>query len=165
MSGGGVLPVGLGEIKVSRSRQAMLVCYGLGSCVGIALWDPVARVGGMVHVVLPDSTQGRGGEAPGKFADTAVPALLSELTALGCSRSRLACRIAGGARMLNVSGGTPGKLDIGSRNGEAGRAALEQARVPLAAADLGGNYGRTVTLFAGTGRVLVSTVGRGEKEL
>lgn len=165
MSAGQVLPVGLGEIRVSREKEAVLVCYGLGSCVGIALYDPVVRVAGMVHVVLPDSSQGRGHEAPGKFADTAVPALLSELVALGANRSRLNCRIAGGARMLSVSGGSMAKLDIGARNGEAVRAALEQARVPVAAADMGGNYGRTVSLFVTTGRVLVSTVGRGEKDL
>jgi len=165
MSAGEVLPVGLGELKVSREREAVLVCYGLGSCVGIALYDPVTRVAGMAHVVLPDSGQGRGGEAAGKFADTAVPALLAELASQGAARSRLQCRIAGGARMLTVAGGSMARLDIGTRNGDAVRAALEQARVPIAAADLGGTYGRTVSLHVHTGRLLISTVGRGEKEL
>lgn len=159
------IPVGLGELKSGTQEGQVLVCYGLGSCIGIALSDLTARVGVMVHVVLPDSSLNRTQPLQlGKFADTAVPAALSEAVRLGASRSRLVARIAGGARMLNVVG-AGSKLDIGSRNGEAVRAALQQHGIHLVADDTGGTYGRTLQLFVGTGRLLVSTVGRGEREL
>lgn len=162
---GETFPVGLGELKVGSKPGQLLVCYGLGSCVGLALYDPVSHVGVMVHVVLPDSSLSRGQEAPpGKFADTGVIAAIEEAVRAGGNRTRLTARIAGGARMLNIVGaGT--KLDIGARNAEAVRAALQQHRIRLTADDTGGTYGRTLQLFVGTGRLLVSTVGRGEREL
>lgn len=157
-------PIGLGEMRMSRDPGDVLVCYGLGSCVGLILYDPILHVGGMVHVVLPDSSLGRGGDQSGKFADTAVPTLLEEVQKLGAVRSRIRARMAGGARMLSVLS-TTSKLDIGARNVEAVKAALAKAGLALTAEDCGGTYGRTVQLFVATGRVLVSTVGRGEKEL
>lgn len=163
MNGGQPIPVGLGEIR-SGANGEVLVCYGLGSCVGVSLIDPVARVGAMAHVVLPDSSLCRGALVAGKFADTALPALIAEVARLGASISRLRAKIAGGARVLNFSGSNA-QLDIGARNVEAVKQALKQAGIPLAAEDTGGNYGRTVQLQTATGRVLVSTVGRGEKTL
>ncbi|HLN63343.1 MAG TPA: chemotaxis protein CheD [Symbiobacteriaceae bacterium] len=157
--------VGLGELKSGSRPEQVLVCYGLGSCIGLTLLDPVARVGVMVHVVLPDSSLGRGQLVlPGKFADTAVPAAIAEAVKLGAMRSRLIARMAGGARMLNVVG-TGSKLDIGNRNAEAVRVALTEHGLRLMADDTGGTYGRTLHLYMGTGRLLVSTVGRGEREL
>lgn len=158
-----VLPVGLGELRVSRDPRDILVCYGLGSCVGICLYDPAARVGGMAHVVLPDSGSGRGTDLPARFADTAVPRLVQAALAQGAVRSRLVTRIAGGAQVLKV--GATARLDIGARNCEAVREGLRRLRIALVAADVGGHHGRTVQLFVADGRVLVSTVGRGEHEL
>jgi len=159
------LPVGLGELKVGSRPGQVLVCYGLGSCVGLTLWDPVSHVGVMVHVVLPDSSLSRGQDSlPGKFADTGVKAAIDEVVRAGANRSRLTARIAGGARMLNVVGaGT--KLDIGARNADAVRTQLQFHKIRLAADDTGGTYGRTLQLFIDSGRLLVSTVGRGEREL
>jgi chemotaxis protein CheD len=157
--------VGLGELKVGSRPEQVLVCYGLGSCIGLTLYDPVVRVGVMVHVVLPNSSLGRGQlVAPGKFADTAVPAAVAEVVKLGAMRSRLVARMAGGARMLNVVG-AGSRLDIGNRNAEAVRAACAEHGLRLVADDTGGTYGRTLQLFVNTGRLLVSTVGRGEREL
>lgn len=156
--------VGLGELHSSRDPGTVLVCYGLGSCIGIAAYDPVARVGAMAHVVLPDSSMARGSDGRGKFADSAVPALLDEIQALGGNRSRLVIKIAGGAQVLAILG-SRSKLDIGARNIEAVRAAMDKARIQIAAEDTGGNYGRTMQLFIGSGRLVVSTIGRGEKEL
>lgn len=162
---GETLPVGLGELKVGSSTSQVLVCYGLGSCIGLVLYDHRTHLGAMAHVVLPDSRLGRSQEIqPGKFADTAVPAILAELERLGASRSRIVAKAAGGARMLNLASANS-KLDVGSRNIEAVRVALQKAGVSLAAEDTGGTYGRTLQLFVGSGRLLVSTVGRGEKEL
>jgi chemotaxis protein CheD len=158
-------PVGLGELKSSSRPGEVLVCYGLGSCVGLALYDAVTHVGVMVHVLLPDSSLGRSTDAPpGKFADTAIPAGIAEAVRLGALRTRLVARMAGGARMLNIVG-AGSKLDIGARNSEAVRAGLQQHGIRLANEDVGGTYGRTLQLFIGTGRLLVSTVGRGEREL
>jgi chemotaxis protein CheD len=160
-----MIAVGLGELKVGTRPDQVLVCYGLGSCIGLSLYDPVARVGVMVHVVLPDSSLNRGHQLqPGKFADTAVPAAIAGAVQHGAVKSRLIARMAGGARMLNVVG-AGSKLDIGSRNVEAVRAALQQHQIRLAAEDTGGTYGRTLQLHVDTGRLLVSTVGRGEREL
>lgn len=161
----GTLAVGLGELKSSSQGGQVLVCYGLGSCIGLALSDPSSQASVMAHVVLPDSSLARGAvAAPGKFADTAVPTALAEMTKLGAIRSRIIARMAGGARMLNVVG-AGSKLDIGARNIEAVRAALQAHGIKLVAEDTGGSYGRTLQLFVGTGRLLVSTVGRGEREL
>lgn len=159
------IAVGLGEVKSGSRPEQVLVCYGLGSCIGLALYDAVAHVGVMAHVVLPDSSLSRGALLqPGKFGDTAVPAAIAEAVKLGASRSRLVARIAGGARMLNVVG-SGSKLDIGARNGDAVREQLQEHGIRLLADDTGGTYGRTLQLFVGTGRLLVSTVGRGEREL
>ncbi len=159
------VPVGLGELKAAAEKGCVLVCYGLGSCIGLALYDPTAHVGVMVHIVLPDSSLSRGGRTPpGKFADTAVPAAVEEAVRLGAVPSRLIARMAGGARMLHVIG-AGNQLDIGSRNASAVREVLSRHGIPLVAEDTGGTYGRTLQLFVGTGRLLVSTVGRGEREL
>lgn len=162
---GETIPVGLGELRTGSRSGQVLVCYGLGSCIGLALYDRTANLGALVHVVLPDSRLGRGQDAqPGKFADTAVPETIAQLIRMGASRARLIARAVGGARMLNVvSAGT--QLDIGARNTEAVKVALQREGLHLTAEDTGGTYGRTVQLHIGSGRLLVSTVGRGEKEL
>ena len=159
-----VLPVGLGELRVVRNSPAVLVCYGLGSCVGVAAWDPVAGVGGMAHVVLPDSALGQHLETPAKFADTAVPRLLGEMLAAGAIRSRLLIKLSGGAQML-LRSDQADRPDIGQRNAEAVLRAVAAAGLRVAGQDLGGNHGRTMQLHLPGGRVTVSTIGRGEKEL
>lgn len=159
------LAVGLGELKGSRDPEAQLVCYGLGSCIGLALWDARSRAGTMAHIVLPDSALSRGPVVqPAKWADTAIPAALALMAELGASRSTTVARIAGGARMLNVVG-AGSRLDIGARNIEAVREALRRHDLRLAAEDVGGTWGRTLSLNVGTGRLVVSTAGRGEQEL
>jgi len=156
---------GLGELVSGVGPDQVLVCYGLGSCIGLALHDPVAQVGVLAHVVLPDSSLGRGGKAPpAKYADIAVPAAVAEAARLGGQPSRLVARMAGGARMFPVAG-LNGTLDIGARNIEAVRAALAAAGIRLIAEDTGGSYGRTVQFFIDTGHLVVSTVGRGEHVL
>jgi chemotaxis protein CheD len=159
------IPVGLGEIKAGKEPSQVLVCYGLGSCIGLTIYDPVVSVGVMAHIVLPDSSLNRSPELlPGKFADTGVLAAIAEALTLGAFRSRLVCRMAGGARMLNLAG-LGNRLDIGARNAEAVRTALQALGIRLVADDSGGTYGRTLQLHLGSGRLLVSTVGRGEREL
>lgn len=156
------LSVGLGEIKVANEPNQVLVSYGLGSCVAVTIYDPVARVGGMAHVVLPDSSLNRTEGSPGKFADTAVPALVKAVLERGAARHRLKTWLVGGARMLQAL--SPG-LDVGQRNSTALRVNLEKSGLPLKGEDIGGTRGRTVRLQIGSGRVLVSAVGAGDWEI
>lgn len=146
--------VGLGELRVATSGE--LIAYSLGSCVAVCLYDPIAKVAGMAHVVLPAASPGPIGAQPGKFADTAVPALLEAMAEGGAERYRLIARIVGGAAVLDLGGaGLPG---IGQRNVAAVKAALQAVRLPLRAELTGGNQGRTARLDVATGRLLVRSV-------
>ena len=156
-----VIAVGLGDLFISTSDD--LVAYSLGSCVGICLWDPIAKVAGMAHVVLPTAPAGAV-TLPGKFGDTAVPALLSALARAGAQKFRLQCKIAGGAAVLAIGGG--GSLPkIGDRNVESVKAALANVNLRILGEQTGGNQGRTVRLEPASGRVLVRTVRGTEVEL
>lgn len=155
------IAVGLGDMFVSTSDE--LVAYSLGSCVSICLWDPAVRVAAMAHVVLPVASA-TGAATPGKFGDTAVPAMLDALLKAGAQKYRLQCKIAGGAAVLAIGGG--GSLPkIGERNIEAVKAALRHANIRILGEQTGGNQGRTVRLEPTTGRVLVRTVRGTETEL
>lgn len=151
------LKVGLGQMAASRQGEDVLSALGLGSCIGLTMHDPVMRVGGMAHVMLPDSSSARSLELPGKYADTAVPALLQAFEDLGGRRSRLVVHMAGGAQMFSGAGG--GVLNIGCRNAVAVRAALQGAGLRLRSAATGGSVGRTLELHIGTGVVTVRSVG------
>ena len=139
------------------------MAYSLGSCVGICLWDPIAKVAAMAHVVLPLAPAGPVA-LPGKFGDTAVPALLAALERAGARKYRLQCKIAGGAAVLSIGGG--GSLPkIGDRNVESVKAALAKVNICILGEQTGGNQGRTVRLEPTAGRVLVRTVRGTEVEL
>jgi chemotaxis protein CheD len=153
--------VGMAEVKVTRSPDDVLIALGLGSCVGICAYDPIAKVAGLSHVELPDSA----GHAasPGKFANTAVPLLMEEMTRLGANVKNIRVALAGGAQLFAFNGSGP-KLEIGPRNAAAVQAALQAMSIPVLVTDLGGSTGRTVHVFP-DGRVRVKTIGQGEKEL
>ena len=155
--------VGLGELKVSQDPQEVLIAYGLGSCVAVCIHDPMTGVAGMLHVLLPEAN-GAAPTSPARFADTGVPLLLAEASKRGAVRGRLVVKIVGGAAVLALPGAAPA-LQVGERNIQAVRAALARERLPLAAEDTGGTVGRTVQLFVRDGRVLVRTIGQGEREL
>jgi chemotaxis protein CheD len=156
------IKVGLGQLVASNERGAGLAALGLGSCIGIAAYDPEARVAGMAHVMLPDSTLASAPGPPGKYADTAVPALLEEMRRLGASPGRLVVKIAGGAQMFATAGGT---LNIGARNAVSVRAALAAAGLRVRAAETGGTSGRTLELWVDDGRTTVRVVGRESVEI
>lgn len=157
------LTVGMGEIQVVRGAGNVLTALGLGSCIGVCLYDPLVRVAGMVHVVLPQSQADKIGELPGKFADTAIPATVQRMLEMGASASRLKAAIAGGAQLFQFGSSTT--LDVGARNAEAVVAALRQAGIPLLAKDVGGSVGRTLRLISDNGLVVVRTIGGAEREL
>lgn len=136
--------VRMGEMHVSTGSGEELVAIGLGSCIGLALIDRAAGVAGLAHVVLPESG-GTAGPA-GKFADLAVPELLSRVQRAGARKERLEAVLVGGAKMFALGAG----MDIGARNEAAVREALSSQRVRVRAAATGGNSGRTMRVADGT---------------
>lgn len=160
----GAVVLSLGEWVVSDDPSDMLVCLGLGSCVAVCLYDPQRSIGGMAHMVLPDSSA-RGAKPSGaKFVDIAIPLLLSEMEAKGAGRVRMRAYLVGGAQMIQ---GVAFKqtMQIGQRNAEAARAMLRSARVPVRGEELGGTSGRTVRLEVATGRLTASCAGEDGHEL
>ena len=151
----------MAEIAVSRYPGDVLVALGLGSCIGVAVLDRASLVAGLAHVVLPESRPG--GATPGKFADTAVPELLRQVTGLGASAARLHAVLVGGAQMF--SAGASGALDIGRRNEEAVTAALAAAGIPVTTTLTGGNAGRTMRVHIGTGLVTCKQAGSQEQTI
>lgn len=148
---------------VSRDPQDVLVAYGLGSCLGIGMVDPVAHVAGMVHAVLPEHTTSVDG-TPGKFVDTAIPSLLTEMLKAGADRRRLVVRMAGGANML-ISATNTKIFDIGNRNIQAALKVFNALNLPLAGQEVGGNIGRTVRIYVSDCRMTVRMVGQQEHDI
>jgi chemotaxis protein CheD len=144
--------VRMGEIEVSARAGDELVVRGLGSCIGLAVIDRESGVAGMAHIVLPESSESD--RQPGKFADLAVPALISRMKRAGAAVGRMDAVIAGGARMFEL-----GEMDIGGRNSEAVRAFLTRAGVTVRAAETGGNRGRTMRPTVGEFTVTVKEAG------
>jgi len=156
------LAVGLGEIKISRQPTDILVAYGLGSCVGVSVYDPFAHVAGLLHAVLPEHLNNA--ENTAKYVDTGITELLASVERAGALRLRLTVRLAGGAHMLNAPGFKQA-LNIGERNVAAALATLAALNLKVAAQDVGGNLGRTVRLYVGTGRLTVRAMGSPERDL
>ncbi len=156
------LTIGISDLKVCRSPD-VLVTYALGSCIGICLLDNSAGVGGLSHIMLPDSTLAANGAAtPMRFADTAIPMLIREMSKLGASRARMRAKIAGGAVMFTT---TSDKFNIGERNIAAVKTALRKEGIPIIAEDTGLNYGRTVFFYPETGIMEIRATARGNKQL
>lgn len=147
--------IGIGETAVERN-PAVIVTLGLGSCVGVCMRDPVARVGGMAHVMLPESSD-RNVKNPGKYADTAVKYLVEKLFEMGASLSRIEAKIAGGAAMFDS-----GTMNIGKKNTDAVKHWLKYYDIPLKAEDIGGNRARSIEYNVESGKLLVRKVGGGE---
>jgi chemotaxis protein CheD len=158
---GSEIMVRMGELAASSASGDVLVSLGLGSCIGLALVDRKLGVAGLAHVVLPRS-QGHAQENPRKFADFAVPALVSELEALGARRTHLEAVLVGGAAMFAVSSAS---LDVGQRNETAVRELLRGMRIPVLATSTGGNCGRTVRVDVTTTSVTVREAGGKDIEL
>lgn len=154
----------MGELRAAQGDDTALVCLGLGSCVGLCAYDPVARVGGMAHMVLPTSREDRSGSSSPKFVDRAVPMLIEEMEQLGALRSLMIIKIVGGAQMVSIGSGA-GTLNIGERNVEATKAALVGLNLRLHGEDAGGTHGRTVRLNLNSGQLLVSIAGGVSHEL
>ncbi len=167
-----VVNVGVAEYYVTHNPH-LLASYGLGSCVGVALYDDRRKIGGLAHIMLPDSRSMTKKGNPGKFADTAIAAMVEEMERLGSRRSDIRARIAGGACMFTIPGAVnprnvPGPclgMQIGDRNIGAAKAVLEELKIQLVAEDTGGNYGRTMRFDVSDGKVTISSIKHGAKEL
>lgn len=158
-----MIKVGMAQHAICDDSEGILVALGLGSCVGVALYDADSKVGGLVHVMLPSSLQGRTKDNPAKYADTAIPLLIEEIINSGGRKRLLVAKIVGGARMFSLGGKS--HLDIGARNVEAVNEVLNKQKIKIVASDTGGNYGRTMQFYVSDGRVLVKTIGHGLNEI
>lgn len=157
------IKIGIGDLNVTLPPNK-LITLGLGSCVGIAMYDSTNKVAGLAHIMLPYSTAFTNQNNPMKFADKAIPMLLEKMTSIGAKRNSIRVRIAGGASMFSFGDKNP-IMDIGNRNGKAVKEVLQELKLPLVCEDLGGSSGRTMIIEAQTGKVYIKTVGKGIKEL
>lgn len=155
-----VIKVGMADLKVCVSPDAVTT-LGLGSCVGIAVRDPITKIGGLAHIMLPDSTQIRDNSNIPKFADTGIEELVRQLVKIGANRSRLVAKIAGGAQMFAFQSSNA-MVRVGERNVEATKKKLQEMNIPLLAEDTGLNYGRTVIFYPETGDFKIRAVGKSE---
>ena len=157
------LVIGVGDGRVSRDPDSVLVTYALGSCIALMVHDPVARVAGMIHYMLPDSMGSPAEQAarPCKFADTGIPFLLSTVLLQGAEKRRLVVSAAGGAQVMNDNQ----MFNVGKRNCLALRKALWKFGLVAHAEDIGGTTVRTVRFEVGSGRVLLQSPGGNKWEM
>ncbi|MBM7854232.1 chemotaxis protein CheD [Desulfohalotomaculum tongense] len=157
------IQVGIADYKVAAAPNK-IITLGLGSCVGVTLYDPKIKVGGLLHIMLPDSTQFKNVNKPAKFADLGIPLILEELERKGAVKTRLQAKLAGGAQMFS---GMDKKfiLNIGQRNAEMTRKILKSLGIKILAEELGGNRGRTMILDLNSGVVTIRTIGSPIKEI
>lgn len=160
---GNMIKVGMADLNVCKVPDN-LTTLGLGSCVGVALYDPVTKVSGMLHCMLPDSTKISNNSNIAKFADTGLDELVSRMVKQGANRAKLVAKIAGGAQMFAFSSNND-MLRVGDRNVEAVKSKLLSLHIPIRAEDTGKNYGRTIEFYSATGELKIKSVGKESKSI
>ena len=158
-----VIKVGMADLKVCLSPNSVTT-LGLGSCVGIAIRDPQTKIGGLAHVMLPDSTAIRQNNNIYKFADTGIAELVRLMEAEGAKRSRMVAKIAGGAQMFAFQNKSE-LVRVGDRNVEASKKKLKELGIPILSEDSGDSYGRTVIFYPETGDYVIRAVGKPERTI
>lgn len=153
--------IGIAELRVARA-PGILISYGLGSCLGITLYDPQLHLGGLAHTLLPAARPSLGEGKTPKFVDVAIERMLTELLHEGASRERLEAKLAGGANMFSGAG-LQADGGIGQRNIQAARTVLAALGIPLVAEDVGGSCGRTIEFDLATGQLLIRSVRNNEQ--
>ncbi len=156
-----LIKVGMADLKVCKSPDSVTT-LGLGSCVGVAIRDTSNKVGGLAHVMLPDSTAIRNNTNIYKFADTGIEELVKQMEKAGAKRSRMVAKIAGGAQMFAFQNKSE-LVRVGDRNVEASKKKLKELGIPVLAEDTGDSYGRTVIFYPETGDYVIRAVGKEEK--
>lgn len=156
-----IVRVGISDVKFAQAPQ-LIRTSGLGSCVGVVIYDEKVKVAGLAHVMLPDSTLSKQAQLnPFKFADTAIPYVIEKLREMGARKFALKAKVAGGAQMFQFETNSP-MMRIGPRNVEAVFEQLESNRIPVLAKCVGGNSGRTIQFNPETGALFIRTVNKGE---
>lgn len=157
-----VIRVGISDLNTVSAPKTIRTS-GLGSCVGVVIYDLSSKVAGMAHVMLPDSSLTREKEINKyKYADTAIPILIDKVCALGARKYALKAKLAGGAQMFQFSPNST-MMRIGPRNIKAVQAQLVANRIPIIAEDIGGSNGRTIEFNPETGKLKIRTVNKGER--
>lgn len=153
------LTVGIADMKFAR-QEGVLITYALGSCIGITLYDPMIKLGALIHIMLPEL-----GNMPDKnvfkYADTGITETLRKLNVLGGRNPRIVAKIAGGAKMFDLKG-SDNFGNIGMRNVTSVKTILRQEGIRLVAEDTGQNYARTLSFDVATGQATIRTYGRAE---
>jgi len=157
------LVVGISDLKVSSNPADSMITYALGSCIAVAVYDPAAKVGGLLHYMLPDSTldAAKAKDTPGMFADTGIPLLFKSCYKMGADKKRMIVKVAGGASILDESN----FFRIGQKNIMAMRKLFWSNNVLIDAEDTGKNFNRTVRIDLGTGKFYIKRAGGQMEEL
>jgi len=152
--------VGISDMRIGTKPDDEIVTYSLGSCVGVALWDPAIKVGALLHFMLPDSSidKDKASLKPYMFADKGVPLMFKEIYKLGAVKERLKVYVVGGAQIMDDSG----MFNIGKRNQMIVQKMFWKNKVSITKEDLGGSVNRTISLNVGTGQVRLKISGKGE---
>jgi len=156
------IKVGMADFKVAKDNGS-LVTIGLGSCVGIALYDPTTKIGGLAHIMLPDSTRYRSTGSKinlAKYADSSIEKMLEKMKKLGANTTHILAKIAGGAHMFKSANGF---LKIGEENVKAVKKILKDKKINIKAEDTGADYGRTVELDVANGNYSIRSAVHGTK--
>lgn len=158
-----LIKVGMADLQVS-THPGTLTTLGLGSCVGIALYDSYSKVTGLAHIMLPSSMQARNNTNVAKFADTAIVKLIDDMIKIGARKEKIVAKLAGGAQMFAFNQSSD-LMRIGLRNVIASKEKLAELRIPVISEDTGGNFGRTIELYSDDGRLMIKTIGHGIKHI
>jgi chemotaxis protein CheD len=155
--------VGISDFKVSNNINDILITYALGSCVGVTIYDPVVKVGGLLHFMLPESSldMRKAGENPAMFADTGIPFLFKTCYELGAKKKRMIVKVAGGASILDDAN----FFRIGQKNVTAMKKLFWKNNVLIEGEDTGSNCNRTFSIHISTGQAFVRTAHNGTREL
>ncbi len=155
------IKVGMADLNTVKA-PGILTTLGLGSCVGIALYDRYNKIAGLAHVMLPSSNEIRNNENKSKFVDTGIDLLINMMVEEGAVKKYITAKIAGGSQMFSFNNNSS-ILKIGERNVLATKMKLKELNIDIISEDTGGNYGRTIELNAEDGSLLVKTIGHGVK--
>lgn len=154
------IKVGMADYKIAKSPDS-LITLGLGSCIGIVIYDKLKQVAGMAHIMLPSSQEIKNNSNKMKFADTCIDLMMQDLLKENVNKSSLKAKIAGGAQMFSISLKSD-NLNIGRRNAIAVKEKLKSLNIPIVAEDILGNNGRTITFDISTTNLHIKSIGKGE---
>lgn len=156
-----IVKIGMADLNAIRS-PGILTTLGLGSCVGIALYDNTNKIAGLAHIMLPSSNEIKNNSNKAKFADTGIELLIEKMLKLGGNRKNIVAKLAGGSQMFSFNSQSD-ILKIGVRNVEASKIKLKELNISIISEDTGGTYGRTIEFNSEDGNLMIKTIGHGVK--